>query len=139
MGAARIGGALQATAAMVLLVGCVGCTALLEPEVVGERTPLPVQALYAEAHAHAEACTGASFPFEEIRWYSAPEIRLNGRRYLGAWDAPDVIVLAEGCERCPRVVYHELLHAVLQRGHPGDGWNGTAAGCEEAWERATAP
>lgn len=110
-----------------------GCTTILEPEIVGERTALEAQPLYAEAHAHAEACTGASFPFPSIRWYSVPEIHLNGRRYLGSWDSPDVILLAEGCESCGRVVYHELLHAVLQRGHPEGGWEDEVAACEEAW------
>jgi hypothetical protein len=70
--------------------------------------------------AEVEACSGLRGDFDRITWaiHEEPERRDDGLVTLAHIDLPDHIWIARAYQN-ERVVKHELLHFLLQRGgHP---------------------
>lgn len=93
--------------AALLLTGCA-----LEPE---SDTPLPERPWFRAQWDTAQACTGLHGRFEDLRFWSVPE--LEGGKKAGKTFGHDIYI-AEGYERYPVVIRHEMIHALGIHGHP---------------------
>ena len=83
-----------------------------EPEpLVGTRMTPPAR--YAELWAETESCLGTTRPFDEITWWQAAELIVDGHSVLGAFQPPDDIFLRSDMLECDDAVRHESVHAIL--------------------------
>lgn len=123
----------------------VGCLDTFSPAGATEFTPPPVyQAWWAEI----AACAGLSGDLAAIDWYQVsgwnyPCPAYEGR-CSGWWQPPHSIYLAAGWLDDRRLVEHEMLHDLLQRGdHPpvfqACGVSLAAAGAAASRAAPTAP
>ena len=105
----------------VLSVGfAFGCLESFAPAGAKEFTPPDI---YRTWWAEVEACAQLSGDFSRVEWYEVPGSRYDCSAYptgcAGSWHPPHTIYVAQAWENDPRVVKHEMLHDLLQRGdHP---------------------
>lgn len=116
-----------------VVAACASPTAPTVDYEVAGAAPLDPPAWYAEVHAELVACAGTSEPFEGVRWFLADRIEATGMPVVaGLWLPGDTIYLAQPWDEDPRVVRHELLHHLLQRGNEIHG-GAIMARCAPWW------
>ncbi len=106
-----------------------GCAAPTPPE-VARSTPLAVQPPYALWWAATERCSGLRGDLGAVRWASVLGARqLGDEGHAGSWwPATNQITLAGASVLDPRLVRHEMLHALLAAGTPASTPRSTSAG-----------
>lgn len=111
------------TLAIGMSVACTLPTAPL-PDGAQQITP-PLS--YAVWWQQVESCAERSGSYRAVTWYSVPAIQdqgfvHRGRLVTGVWLAHrNRILLSDFALQSPRIVRHEMLHAILRTGsHPPD-------------------
>jgi len=104
----------------LLLALLLGCLDNFAPAGAIEFTP---PAVYQTWWSAIEACAGLWGEFDRIEWYEVPGSDYPCPAYEGRcdgwWRPPHTIYLARQWRDEPRLVEHEMLHDLLQRGdHP---------------------
>ena len=114
--------ALYVLAALALLTGCA-----FEPT---QDTPLEVKPWFRAQWDTAQACTGLRGRFEDLRFWRVAE--LDGGETAGKTFGRDIYI-AEGYEKYPLVIKHEMIHALGVHGHPNTPF---VLPCKATWESA---
>ena len=113
---------LYVLAALALLAGC-----SFEPD---NPTPLEERPWFRAQWDTAQACTGHHARYEDLRFYSVPEI--DGGKKAGRTIGKDIYI-AEGYEKYPLVIKHEMIHALGIHHHP---YHPFVDPCKATWESA---
>jgi hypothetical protein len=111
-------GWLRSTLLVTLLAGCFLPT---EPPLPDGIVPFEPPPRFERWWSLVERCSGHSGAFANVRWYVVPEAHdfvVDGKRYQGyTWTEGNRIVLADGLRLDGTLVRHEMLHALVGRGH----------------------
>jgi hypothetical protein len=102
---------------LVLLFGC------LDAFAPAGAAPFTPPAAYRTWWTAIAACAGIAADFERVDWYQVPDSSYPCPAYDGRcggwWQPPHTIYLAAAWLSDRRLVEHEMLHDLLQRGdHP---------------------
>ena len=103
---------------LAFFVACHSATAPLPPGANAFTPP----AIYARWWQMAEACSGQTRSFREVRWFRVPGrvLQLGSQWVEGYWASRgNLIVVADSVVEIGSTVRHEMVHAILQTGdHP---------------------
>jgi hypothetical protein len=99
----------------------------------GSGTPVPGAvpfynpAVFAEAWTTMESCSGLTGDLSKVSFFTAPHITVGGQDFSGYWfQATNQIVVLDSVKANQNLIYHEMMHALLQRGdHPTQYFNGS--------------
>lgn len=115
--------------ALVALVGALailtGCA--FEPT---QDTPLTPRPWFRAQWDTAQTCTGLRGRYEDLRFWSVPDLGGKAAKTFGK-----DIYIAEGYEKYPLVVKHEMIHALGIHDHP---YHPFVDPCKATWESARA-
>ena len=81
---------------------------------IGLRSFSPVPEIYSEWHHEAEHCVNVLREFNDIRWFVAQSITIDGVKGLGAFDSPRDIIIKRSQLHSQSTVKHELIHYIRQ-------------------------
>ncbi len=99
---------------LALLVLSCGIVGPAEEWYVDLRSLSPVPEIYSEWHHEAEHCVNVLREFNDIRWFVAQSITIDGVRGLGAFDSPRDIIIKRSQLYTQSTVKHELIHYIRQ-------------------------
>jgi hypothetical protein len=105
----------------MVLGGLSSCEHVVDPPLPPGASQFAPPALYELWWKMTESCAGQTGAIDGVRWYEAPgTFELDDEAISAYWSAgTNQIVLHTSVVRNPRVVRHEMLHALLQtKGHP---------------------
>lgn len=101
------------------------CDHVVDPPLPAGASQFSPPALYELWWRMTESCVGQTGSFDSVRWYEAPgTFKLDDETVSAYWSAgSNRVVLHSSVVRNPRVVRHEMLHALLQtKGHSRDAF-----------------
>lgn len=94
---------------------------LVDPELPPGAVQFAPPSVYETWWDMAESCVGVSGDLGSVRWFESPTLlEVGGDEVTAYWSAgTNRIVLHSSVVRDPRVVRHEMVHALLRsKGHP---------------------
>jgi hypothetical protein len=100
-------------------VGTLACHDVTAPLPPGA-TPIEAPRPYALWWQMTEACSGRTGDFSAIHWFVVPNattFEVRGEQYSGYWFGNNSIVIASRQLLSGQLVRHEMLHALIGRGH----------------------
>ena len=81
-------------------------------------------AIYRQWYAEIEACSGINGNFDNIQWFSKPDVTVAGKGYYGYWYTDNRIVIRSDLVDYKRLIQHEEMHSLLWSGqHPQEYFN----------------
>lgn len=111
------------TLAFIVALG--GCDNPFGPDVeFVNRRPMQPPAWYLDEYRATEDCLGVRGNVGAVRWFTAGDIRYNGRSVAGFWTPPHDITIHVAMVVNHETVRHESEHHIRQRGaeiHLPDG------------------
>lgn len=105
---------MRASSAALLLV-LAGCDLNLfgpDLEYVNRRPMEPVPVEYAALYAETATCLGLADRFEDVRWYVADSVIVNGRHRGGVLEFPNDITMWRKVVGMDWAIRHEMAHHI---------------------------
>lgn len=122
---------------------------IVDPELPPGAVQFTPPSLYKLWWEMTQSCVGVFESFDSVRWFESPELPVvDGDMVTAYWSAgTNQIVLHSSVVRDPRVVRHEMVHALLRsKGHPREvfmedcvGFVSCSASCREDGGPAPTP
>jgi hypothetical protein len=93
-----------------------------DPLEVEDLLPFDPPRVYRVWWAEVEQCVGLKGDFDQIRWFTAEAMRVDGENAFGVWSPPSTIYLERFYTTSAPAVKHEMLHdltgGAMPHSHP---------------------